>query len=166
MTNSAEYIDEFKKLIPSAEVSMPRERMVQLGMEHELCEFSADMEGLIATLVDVPVYELHPRGVRITGRDAVRAFYSKTIPIFQQFDEREKEVKTRKVLSLAFGESHVACEVESDFTFPNGISKRVQFLAVVEYRDDAIYGERVYSDAEFAKVMAMRWERSFLLAPM
>ena len=57
---------------------------LELVLEHMKCEARADIEGVVATLVDEPVYVMHdspgetlmnPNG----SKDAVRAFYDATI---------------------------------------------------------------------------------------
>lgn len=57
---------------------------LELVLEHMKCEAKADIEGVVATLVDEPVYVMHdspdesvmnPKG----SKDAVRAFYDASI---------------------------------------------------------------------------------------
>jgi hypothetical protein len=57
---------------------------LELVLEHMRCEARADIEGVVATLVDEPVYVMHdspddpimnPKG----SKDAVRAFYNASI---------------------------------------------------------------------------------------
>ncbi len=59
-------------------------RNLELVLEHMKCEARADIEGVVATLIDKPVYVMHdnpddpimnPNG----SKDAVRAFYDATI---------------------------------------------------------------------------------------
>lgn len=59
-------------------------RNLELVLEHMKCEARADIEGVVATLVDEPVYVMHdnpddpvmnPKG----SKDAVRRFYDVTI---------------------------------------------------------------------------------------
>jgi hypothetical protein len=153
MNKAAEYLDLFKQVMPQSRPKLSPERMTELGMQHELFEFNTDIDGLMNTLVDEPVYELHPRGATIKGRAAVRLFYERTLHIYQQWDQRKGQ-QTRKILSIAYGDCHMAVEVEDDFEFPNGARKRVQFMVAVEYRQDGkMYGERLYADQELAAVI-------------
>lgn len=49
--------------------------MHQLGTRHARLEAEQDLEGTMATLVEDPVYEFHPIGLRMRGRPLVRRYY-------------------------------------------------------------------------------------------
>ena len=58
------------------------ERMRELGARHAQLEAESNIEGVMATLVEDPVYEFWPIGLRAHGRDAVRRYYEHLIQIF------------------------------------------------------------------------------------
>jgi hypothetical protein len=151
MTTAAEYAeDAFKKRVHGGSEKLTPDRMIELAMQHELYEFDADVDGIMSTLVDVPVYELYPQAIRISGRDAVRTFYELTMPIVLQFDYRKKEVDTREIVCAAFSEYQVASEVNAEFEFPDGTTKRIHLMCVGEFSGDLMVGERLYCDHALA----------------
>jgi hypothetical protein len=143
---ATEHAESFKKLIPGSGEALTPDRMIELCMRHESFEFDNDVDGIMSTLIDTPVYELYPRGVRIKGPDAVRVFYERTLWIFRQLDPRERELETRQVVSIAFGDTHLAAEFSDVFELPNGTTKRLQSIAVVQFQGDLLVGERLYLD--------------------
>ena len=58
------------------------ERMYELGTRHADLEARGKLDELMATLVEDPVYEFHPAGLRMTGRDRVRRYYAQFIEHF------------------------------------------------------------------------------------
>ena len=59
-----------------------REAMYALGMRHATLEAQGDIEGTMDTLVEEPVYEFWPIGLRMVGRDQVRRYYRHLIDDF------------------------------------------------------------------------------------
>ena len=55
------------------------QRMYELGTRHAELEARGKLDELMATLVEDPVYEFHPAGLRMTGRDRVRRYYAQFI---------------------------------------------------------------------------------------
>jgi hypothetical protein len=150
MTTEAEYTETFKNLVPQSGEPLTREKMTEILMRHELFEFDEDLDGVMTTLIDVPVYELHPQGYRITGREAVRVLYERTLPIFLQFDYRRKEVDTRDIKCVAFSDNQIAAELNDEFEFPDGSRKRVYLTVIAEFSGDLVVGERLYLDNKLA----------------
>ena len=58
------------------------EAMHELGTRHATLEAEGDLDGTMATLVAVPVYEFWPAGKRMVGADAVRRYYTHLIDVF------------------------------------------------------------------------------------
>lgn len=59
-----------------------KEKMRALGTLHAQLEIDGDLEGVMATLVEDPVYEFWPVGLRARGREAVRRYYEHLIDVF------------------------------------------------------------------------------------
>ncbi len=150
MTTEAEYTDTFKNLVPKSDEALTPEKMTEILMRHELFEFDEDIDGVLTTLVDNPVYELYPQGCRISGMDAVRVLYERTLPIFLQFDYRRKPVDTRDITCIAFSDNQLVAELNDEFEFPDGTRKRVYLMVIAEFSGDAIVGERLYLDHKLA----------------
>src|SRR5437868_15162410 len=49
--------------------------MKQLVQKHADLESKQDLEGVLATLVENPVYQVYPAGLILEGKDNVSAFY-------------------------------------------------------------------------------------------
>jgi len=142
------------------------ERMAELAMQHEQYEFEQDVDKIMATLVDQPVFEFFPQGFRVEGRDAVRKMYERlVVSILPQLDTR-KEVQTRDIKGFACGESALLAEIEDDFVFPDGSTKRIRMAATVHFDGEAIHGETTYLDADLATVFdSVLWTPDFIALP-
>jgi hypothetical protein len=152
MTTEAEYTEAFQSLLPQSEETVTPEQMTETLMRHELFEFDEDLDGVMTTLVDVPVYELHPQAYRITGKEAVREMYERTLPVFIQFDHRRHEVDTREIKCVAFSNNQMAAELAADFVFPDGETRRVHLTCIAEFSGDKVVGERLYLDHKLAEL--------------
>ena len=140
MTTEAEYTEAFKSLLPQSEEALTPEKMTEILMRHELFEFDEDLDGVMTTLIDVPVYELQPQGYRITGKDAVRVMYERTLPIFIQFDYRRKAIDTRDITCVAFNDNQIVAELNDEFEFPDGSRQRVYLMVIAEFSGDLVVG--------------------------
>jgi hypothetical protein len=147
---TSDHAEAFKSQVPRSDGTLTPDRMLELAMRHELFEFDNDLDGILATLIETPVYELYPQGIRFTGVEAVRAFYERTLWMFRQLDYRPTGVDTRRVVSVAFGDSHLTAELNAEFTTRDGVRKRVQSIAVVEFQGELMVGERLYCDEALA----------------
>ena len=58
------------------------DKMYELGTRHARIEAGCDLEGTMATLVEDPVYELHPMGLCFRGQDQVRRYYDNLMKNF------------------------------------------------------------------------------------
>lgn len=56
--------------------------MREVGTRHATLEGDGDLDGTMATLVEVPVYEFWPMGKKMVGRDRVRRYYEHLIKDF------------------------------------------------------------------------------------
>jgi len=54
---------------------MATDEMRQLVQKHADLETKLDLDGVLATLVEHPVYEFHPARLRLEGKDNIREFY-------------------------------------------------------------------------------------------
>jgi hypothetical protein len=130
--------------------------MKELLLEHEQCEAMGDVEGTMATLVEHPVFELHPQGLRIEGYEAVREMYGKFLQ--DAFRSRPAERKAQMAPTLksritAFADSLLVTEANNDIKFPDGSIVSLRFLVLVYFQDGKILGERLYSDNDYTEVV-------------
>jgi steroid delta-isomerase-like uncharacterized protein len=57
-------------------------RIKRLWVRHSIAEDARDIDALLATLNDRPVYEIVPTGQRWAGTDGVRSFYAELFAAF------------------------------------------------------------------------------------
>jgi hypothetical protein len=129
------------------------ERMMELLAEHEKYEFDNDLDRVMATLVEHPVYELHPQKLRIEGRDAVREFYRRVLPEFVNSGLlKPRDAKpTRNLKSLVFGDSYLMSEMHDELKLSDGNTTRVRVMGFADFEDGKILGERLFSDYDLAE---------------
>jgi len=65
-----------------AEAGWTTEMMREVGTRHATLETNGDLDGTMATLIAVPVYEFWPMGKKMVGQDRVRRYYEHLIHEF------------------------------------------------------------------------------------
>jgi hypothetical protein len=124
------------------------ERMAQLGARHSLLEARGELEPLLETLVESPVYEFHPIGLAMRGGDTVRRFYT-------QFCERFLPLRhSYTLLDEWVNERSVAQEYDVSLRVDGQVETH-RVLGVL-YADPAVgllAGERVYAPERFIRLM-------------
>ena len=122
-------------------------QMAELGGRHALLEAQGDLEGLLATLVDDPVYEFHPLGRRMAGGAVVREFYA-------QFVERFLPLRHSYALVGEWvNETSVAQEYDVSLSV-EGIVETHRVLGILVYGENGLLGgERVYASERFIRLM-------------
>jgi hypothetical protein len=66
----------------AAEAGWTIEKMREVGTLHATLETDGDLDGTMATLIEVPVYDFWPMGKRMVGQDSVRRYYEHLINDF------------------------------------------------------------------------------------
>ena len=64
------------------ETNWTSEMMYELGTRHAVLETAGDLEGTMATLIEVPIYEFWPMGKRMVGQDRVLRYYEHLVNDF------------------------------------------------------------------------------------
>jgi len=123
------------------------QQMAELGARHALLEGQGDLEGVLATLVDDPVYEFHPLGRRMAGGELVRQFYT-------QFVERFLPLRhSYTLLGEWVNETSVAQEYDVSLDV-EGIVETHRVLGILQYGERGLLGgERVYASERFIRLM-------------
>jgi hypothetical protein len=121
--------------------------MAELGARHARLEAEGDFDGLMSTLVDDPVYEFRPVGLRMAGGEQVRQFYS-------QFIERFLPMQHGAVLLGEWvNETSVAQEYDVSLDV-EGIIETHRVLGILQYGERGLLGgERVYASERFIRLM-------------
>jgi hypothetical protein len=123
------------------------EEILALFQAHSECERRMDLEGTMDSVASVPRYELHPLGLEIRGREAVREFYRRTFP---NLSARRGSVRR----SYSYGERSLAVEIltslqDDEPEFPGHPS-----VGVVEFDEEGLVtSERLYYDDGLAQMV-------------
>ena len=122
-------------------------QMAELGTRHALLEGKGDLEGVLATLVDDPVYEFYPLGRRMAGRDIVRQFYAQFVERFLPLRHSYALVGEWVNPTSVAQEYDVGLEVE-------GIVETHRVLGILQYGERGLLGgERVYASDRFIRLL-------------
>lgn len=137
-------------------------RMLELAQAHEAAEFSGDLDATMATLIDHPVYLWFPQRLRIEGQEAVREMYARLAGVIGQMQARIAE---RRVFFMAFGDDQLAAEIDFDYRFDDGRTKKVRIAAFLAFVGERMVGETQYVDADLAGVLDQIFDTAFRSLP-
>ncbi len=132
-----------------------REAMYALGMKHATLEAEGDLDGTMATLIDVPVYEFWPMGKRMTGRDQVMRYYEHLVGNFMP-RQIGYEMVAETLSSEALSQEYMI-EIHGD----NGPEKHRVLGILVAASDGSglMSGERIWgSDAFLRQMIGPVWD--------
>lgn len=122
------------------------ERMAELGTRHSEAEGIGDLRTLFETLVDDPVYEFHPVGLSMGGKDRVQRFY-------EQFKERFLPLRAGYAM-LGEWVSPTSVAQEYDISLRvDGAVETHRVLGILFADGEKLGGERVYASARFVRLM-------------
>ncbi len=127
-------------------VEWSRERMAELGTRHSMLEARGELEPLLETLVEDPVYEFHPIGLCMRGGDQVRRFYT-------QFCEHFLPLRhSYTLLDEWVSETSVAQEYDVSLRVDGRVETH-RVLGVLYAEGGLLAGERVYASKRFIQLM-------------
>jgi hypothetical protein len=129
--------------------------MYALGMKHATLEADGDLDGTMATLIDVPVYEFWPMGKRMTGRDQVMRYYEHLVGDFMP-RQIGYEMVSETLSSEALSQEYMI-EIHGD----NGPEKHRVLGILVAASDGSglMSGERIWgSDAFLRQMIGPVWD--------
>jgi hypothetical protein len=122
------------------------EDMAELGTRHSTLEAEGQLEPLLATLVDDPVYEFHPIGLRMQGGPTVKRFYT-------QFCERFLPLRAGfELIDEWVNEDSVAQEYDVHLRV-DGVVETHRVLGVLYRSGELLGGERVFASVRFIQLM-------------
>ncbi len=117
------------------------------AIQHIFVESHDDMEATLATLIDEPVYELHPIGLRMRGKPQVKRYYR------HFFEEARKHVIDYVVHGYCYGETSMTVEVTVTWRYDDSRVRHFRNLTVLPYAEGGITGERMYAEDEFYRCL-------------
>lgn len=107
---------------------------------------SGDIEATMALLVDEPVFDLHPVGLRLEGQSAVRLYYARFFAVCHGTLSAEP-------LATYFADDAIVCELALTHQPPSGPREPYQLLAIMETEAGRFKGERLYGDERLFRIM-------------
>ena len=123
------------------------ERMLELGRLHADLEARCDIAGTLATMVEHPVYEFFPAGLRMSGADKVRRYYENLLNVFVP-------KTSASLIDEWVSERAVAQEYEIVYD-PQGVAEAHRVIGILYMADgeELLGGERVYASEKCARLM-------------
>jgi hypothetical protein len=148
---------------------MDPKQMTQLIRQHTDAEVRLDIDAVMATVCDDPFYEIQPLGYLISGRDAVRTYYERALPIF-------KRLKPGPVPSGSFGGGQSTDYVgnrglvirdDAVFEAEDGVRIRIKALSllVVDEASGLLKGEHIYVNAAMGRLFQEALGHDFVYQP-
>ena len=122
------------------------ERMHELGTKHARLEADCDLDGTMATVVENPVYEFHPAGVRLEGREQVRRYYEHLLTHFVPSTRGVTLIEEWVSASSIAQEYEITVEVE-------GALEAHRVIGILFAEGELLGGERIYSSERCARLM-------------
>ena len=127
---------------------MTVDEMRKLVQKHADLETTLDLEGVLATLVENPIYEFHPARLRLEGKENIRQFYR------DHFDTFFPLIKSHELINECWG-SHSAClEYDLYLKEPYDPNRAYRINVVLTEENSLLIGERFYVEDELAQLMA------------
>ena len=120
--------------------------MSQHGPNHAALEARCDLDGVMGTLVEDPVYEFWPAGLRMTGGAQVRRYYEH---LFSEFIPRTHHYS---LLSEWVSATSVAQEYEIHIEV-DGTIEQHRVLGILEASGTLLGGERVHTSERCMRLM-------------
>jgi hypothetical protein len=126
---------------------LSRDRLRELARVHIRAEADGDIDTILATLEADPFYELHPLGVRFSGRDAVRRYYEW---LCTGFRARQRHTA---LIGEYVGDAGVIFEYRMWIARDDGTVVAHNLVGVDVAGDELLAGERVYAHPELIELM-------------
>jgi ketosteroid isomerase-like protein len=130
----------------TASITAPSELQAAIAAK-ETAETSGDLDSILATFCDNPVFEFRPVGRRLAGRENVRRFYQ------QMLSDFVPRVVGYRAVSVYWNDSGMAMEEEITIRADDGASEVFQFVVTTSLIDGRLSGERLYGDERFFRLL-------------
>jgi len=125
---------------------MTNDKMRKLVQKHMECETNLDLEGVLETLVDHPVYEFYPLRLKLEGKENIRKFYR------EHFDDFFPKIKSHKLINEWWGPETVCMEYDLWLNEP-ALDRAHRILVVLTAKGLLLNGERFYAEEELVRLM-------------
>ncbi len=138
------------------------EELDYFDAQHSMPEFAVDVEATMATVADEPDFEWHPLGLRIVGRDAVRAMYGRLLPTLMPNVEPDSGV----VRTVTYGDAFMFQELSFGVRLADGSSRSAPLAKRIEFdADGRVRSERFYVSGPLVELAAAAFGGDFPDSP-
>jgi hypothetical protein len=121
--------------------------MRELVKKHADLEMKFDLDGVLGTLVECPVYEFYPARLKLEGKKNVREFYR------DHFDYFFPKIKSHQLIN-EWWKADVAClEYDLYLKEPLAPNRTYRILVVLTAKYSLLLGERFYVEDDLVKLM-------------
>jgi hypothetical protein len=127
---------------------MTVDKMRKLVQKHADLETKLDLEGVLATLVENPIYEFHPCRLRLQGKENVRQFYQ------DHFDTFFPLIKSHVSINECWDEHSACLEYDLYLKDTHDSTRAYRIMVVLTEINSLLIGERFYVEDELARLMA------------
>jgi hypothetical protein len=122
------------------------EEVEELARTHAEYEDGGDIDALMGTLVEDPVYEYHPLRVQLRGASAVRRYYERVRREYTPL------VKDATLVELIAGPSAAVIEYAIRLDLDGGLVHD-RLVAVMPVQGHRFGGERIYSSERVLRLL-------------
>ncbi|MCH2170192.1 nuclear transport factor 2 family protein [Myxococcota bacterium] len=122
------------------------DQVLELAQLHSELESSRDLEPLLATLDDEPVFEFHPPGATLSGMDRLRRYYQHFLNDFMP------TIEETYLMGEWSGPDAVTFEYQLRLRVGGQLEDH-QLVSVMFVCGDRLGGERLYGDERLLKLM-------------
>lgn len=123
------------------------EQMYELGTRHARIEAERDLDALMATMIDEPVYEFYPIGKTLRGGDKVRRYYRQFMDVFMSTIVDYRLIEEWCNLTSVSQEYDIIVEI-------NGIRETHRTIGVLYAEGELLGGERIYGSERMIRQFA------------
>lgn len=131
-----------------AERTSPIDEMRTLVQKHADFETKLNLDGVLATLVENPIYEFLPDRLRLEGKENIRQFYRYHFDLFFPL------IKSHVLINECWDANSACMEYELYLKEPHDPSRAYRLMVVLTKENSLLIGERFYVENELARLMA------------
>jgi len=135
---------------------MAIEKMHNLVQKHIDFETTLDLDGVLATLVENPIYEFHPARLRLEGKENIREFYR------EHFDYFFPLIKSHTLIQESWDAHSVSMEYDIYLKPPYNPNRPYRIMVALTEQNGLLIGERFYVEDELARLMAGKTFEKFI----
>jgi hypothetical protein len=126
---------------------MTIEEMKKLVQTHANLEENHDLEGVLATLVENPLYEIFPARLKLEGKENVRAFYRQHFHFFFPL------IASSRLINEWWNPESACMEYDLFLKAPYP-EKPYRILVILTAKNNLLLGERFYISEELAQIFS------------